>query len=85
MTALVQVLEKIESKDNGKYDTFYSHSKAETIINESDIDGNVFKSIYTTVISNIQKKFRKGSNWIIDSVIKHKVNTSKYNPLAGSS
>ena len=33
-TALVQVLEKIESKDKGKYDTFYWHSKAETIIDK---------------------------------------------------
>ena len=32
----------------------YSHSKAETIISESDIN-DVFQSIYTTIISNIQK------------------------------
>ena len=51
---LVLVLKKIENEDKTKYDTFYSHSKAETIINESDID-DVFESIYTTVISNIQK------------------------------
>ena len=51
---------KIESGDKTKYDTFYSHSKAETSINENDID-NVFKTIYTTTISNIQKCLRKGS------------------------
>ena len=65
--------------------TFYSHSKAETTINKSDIDDNVFKLIYTTVTSNIQNFLGKGSGWIIDSVIEHKINTSKYNPLAGSS
>ena len=55
---LVLVLQKIESKDKTKYDNFYSNSKAEIIINESDIE-NVFKSIYTTIISNIQKSSRK--------------------------
>ena len=43
MTALVLVLKKIESGDKTNYDTFYLHSKAETIINESDIHDNVFK------------------------------------------
>ena len=52
------VLKNIESEDKTKYDTFYLHSKAERIINESDID-DVFKSIYTTIISNIHKIFRK--------------------------
>ena len=27
----------------------------------------------------------KGSGWIIDSIIHHNTNISKYNPLAGSS
>ena len=49
VTALVLMFEKIETDDRTKYDTFYSHSKAETIINESDID-DVFESIYTTII-----------------------------------
>ena len=64
---------------------FYSHSKAETIISESDIDDNVFKSIYTTVTSNIQKYLGKGSGWVTDSVIDHNINISKYNPFASSS
>ena len=46
----------------------YSHSKAWTVIGESDID-NVFESTCTTIIWNIQKSFGKGSGWIIDSVI----------------
>ena len=41
-------------------DTFYSHSKEKTIINESDFD-NVFKSIYTKITSSIQKSVGKGS------------------------
>ena len=81
---LVLVSKKTKSEDKTKYDTFYSHSKTEIIIKESDID-DVFKSIYTTVISNIQRSLRKGPGWIIDSVIDHNISISKYNPLAGSS
>ena len=58
------MLKKIESDYKTKYDRFYSHSKVETIINEIDID-NVFESIYTTIISNIQNVLRKGLGWII--------------------
>ena len=83
-TTLVSVFKNIESDDKIKYARFYSHLKTETIINESDID-NVFKSIYTTIILNIQKSLGKDSGWIIDSVIEYNINISKYNPLAGSS
>ena len=44
----------------------------------------MFKSIYNTIITNIQKSLGKGSGWIIDSVIDHDISISKYNPLAGS-
>ena len=55
--------EKKESNDNAtKHITFYSNSNAATIISESDI-ANVFESIYTSIISNIQKRTRKGSGW----------------------
>ena len=60
MTPLVLVFKKIESEDKTKHDNFYSSSKAEIIINESDID-DVFQSIYTTITKNIQKSLRKGS------------------------
>ena len=80
MTRLVLVFTKIGSEDKTKYGNFYSSSKSEIIINKSGID-DVFKSIYTTIIENIQKYLGKGSVWIIDSVII----ISKYNPLAGSS
>ena len=53
VTTLVLVLKKIESEDKTKYDLFYSHSKVETIVNESDFDNNSFKAICTTIISNI--------------------------------
>ena len=40
---------------------------------------------YTKNISNIQKYLGKGSGWIIDSVIDHIINISKYNLLAADS
>ena len=84
VTTVVFLFEKIESEDKAKHDNFYSSSKAEIIINESGID-DVFKSIYTTIITNIHKSLGKGSGWIIDSIIDHTIRISKYNPLAGSS
>ena len=42
VTTLVLLFKNIESKDKTKYDNFYSSSKTEIIINESDIE-NVFK------------------------------------------
>ena len=84
ISTLVHVLKKIESEDKTKSDKFYSSSKAGIIMNESDIDDE-FESIYSTIISKIQKLLGKGSNWIIDSVIDHTISISKYNHLAGSS
>ena len=83
MATYVLMFKKIESEDKTNYDNFYSSSKAEIIINEKDID-DVFKSFCTTITTNIHKSLRKGSGWIIDSVIDHAINISKYNPLAGS-
>ena len=76
VTILVLVLKKVESEDKTKYNTFNSHSKAEKIINESDINDE-FDAIYTTIISNIQKSLRKVSSWIIDLVMKHNISISK--------
>ena len=78
---LVLVFKKIESKDKTNYDTFYSSSKAEIIINENDTD-DVLKSIYTKIIINKQKYLGKASSWISDSVIDHTISISKYNPFA---
>ena len=85
VTTLLIVFKKIESEDKTKYDSFYSNSKAEIVINESDIDDVFQSSIYTTIITNIQKSLGKGSGWIIDSVIDHTISISKYTPLAGHS
>ena len=70
MNILFLVFKKIESEDKTKYEHFYSISQEEVIINESDID-NVFQSIHTTVLADIQKSLGKGSGWIIDSLIDH--------------
>ena len=51
VTTLDLVFKKIESKDKTKHENFYSRSKTEILINESDIDG-VFQSIFTTIITN---------------------------------
>ena len=32
----------------------------------------------------MQKSVGKGSGWVIDSLVENNINTSKYNPLAGS-
>ena len=61
MTILYLVLKIVKKKN----DTFYSHSKAQIIINESNID-DIFESIFTTIISNIQNFLGKDSVWIID-------------------
>ena len=57
------------------------YTKDKTIINHSDID-NVFESLYSTIISHIQKSLGKSSGWIVDSVVNH---TIKYKPLHSSS
>ena len=84
VTTPVLVFKKIESEDETKFDNFSPSSKAELIMNESDIE-NVFKSIYSRIISNIQKLRAKSSGWIIDSVLDHTISISKYNTLVGSS
>ena len=56
---LVLVFKKVKSEDKTKYDNFYSISKAKVIINESEID--VLQSIYTIIITNIQKSLAKGA------------------------
>ena len=84
LTTLVLVFKMIESEYKSKYGNFYSSSKTKIIINESDID-DVFKSIYTTIITNIQKSLGEFSGLIIDSVIDNTITISKYNPLVGSS
>ena len=61
---VVLVLKKIESEDKTKCDTFHSHSKSETIINESDID-DVFEIL---LIIN-QQKLEKLTRILPESLI----------------
>ena len=82
-TILVLEFKKLENDYKTKYGSFYSHSKAETI-NESAID-DVFISVYTAILSHMQKCLGKGSGWIMDSVINHNINIPNYNSLAGNS
>ena len=55
---LVLVFKKIEIDDKTKYDTFYSNSKAEIIITESDFD-DVFEWIYYYFYIKYTKTFRQ--------------------------
>ena len=72
MKKAVLVFKKIESKDKTMYDNFYSSSKAETITNETDIY-NVFKLIYTAVITNIENSSLKYLEWFTELVIDHTI------------
>ena len=58
VTSLVIVFKITKRDDATKYSTFHSNSKAERIIIERDID-DVFESIYSKIISNIQKYIGK--------------------------
>ena len=84
VTTLFLQSKKIQSDDKTLYSLFYLNSKAETVINESDID-DVFESIYNAIKSIIQKSLGQGPVWIIDLILYHNINIWKYNPLDGSS
>ena len=73
--------EKRQKKcDNAtKYSTFYSNSNSKTVINESDIN-DVFQSIYSMIISNIEKSLVKGSDWIINSAVNHTFDIPGFKP-----
>ena len=59
-----------------KCSTFFSNSKAETIINENYIN-DLFRSVYGKIILNIQKSLGKDLSWIIDLVVNNTINISK--------
>ena len=73
----------MESDDETKNGIFYLSSKAETVINGGGIN-DVFESICSTIISNLQKSFAKCLVCIINSVIDHTINSFKYKPLSGN-
>ena len=52
LKSLTTLVLELESGDKTKYGTFYLNSKAEMIINESDID-DVSESICTKIVINI--------------------------------
>ena len=58
VTTLALVLKKIKNEDKTEYDTFYSNSKAEIIINESDIDDVLNQ--YILQLYQTYKKFQAG-------------------------
>ena len=60
MKTLVLKFNKIENDDEIKYITFCSSSKAEIIIYDTHIDDKI-ESIYSTIISKIQKSLGNGS------------------------
>ena len=74
VTTLALEFKKIECDDETKYSTSYSASKAETIVNENDIELFIW---INTVILNIQRSLKKSSGWIIDSVADHTINILK--------
>ena len=74
----------IKSNDKTKYSIFYSNSNAETIIYQSDID-DVFESMYSAIISSIQKSLGKDSGWNSNSDFDLNSNILNCVTLAGSS
>ena len=81
MTILVLLFKKEKIEDKTNYDNFHLRSKAEIIINESDVD-NAFQLISTTTVTMIQKSLGKCSGWIIDSVIENTISIPRYIRLA---
>ena len=81
LTTLVLVFNKIESKDQIKFDNSYLSLKAEITMKASGID-NLFEPIYSTMISHKQKSLGEGSAWTIDFVIDCTISTSKSNRSA---
>lgn len=57
---LVLKLKKTISKDETKYNTFCLNAKAETIIHDSGV-GNMFQTMYSTIMTNIRKYQVEGS------------------------
>ena len=81
MATLVLVFNKTVNEDKTSMAIFF---QVELIFNNSDIH-DVFESVYSTIISKIQRSLGKHLRWINDSVIDYTFSISKNNPLAGSS
>ena len=64
---------KSKSKDETKFCTFHSNSKAERIILDADID-SIFELILSTIMTKIQNYQPEDSGCIIGSVIEQNIN-----------
>ena len=81
MATLALAFNKIVNEDKTSMVIFF---QVEIIFNKNKIH-DVFESVYSTIISKIQRPLGKHLRWINDSVIDYTFSISKYNPLAGSS
>ena len=79
----VLIFKKSINEDETKYCVFYSNSKVETIIQDTDID-SIFESIYSTAVTKLRKYQAEGSGCTIDSVIEQNICVWKYKPLIAS-
>ena len=81
---VMTLVKKTKKKDEKKYGTFCSISKAETIIHNTVID-SIFESFYKIIVIRIWKCQTEGSSWTTDSVIEENINVSKYKALSNIS
>lgn len=90
METLVVTFEK-ELNDNFTYKTAYFNSKTKTITTTAQfvLEGGNFveqvRAAQEEILHTVGVWISEGSGWTIDSVGKHYVNISKYQPLRGSS
>ena len=82
--ALVLKLNKTINNDETKYSTFYSNSKAEINIHNTDTN-SILKSIYCTIMTKIRKYQTEGSSSTIDLVTEQNITISKCQSLSDSS
>ena len=64
--------------------TAYFNSKAQTIINHTEIHGALQMS-KQTILNKIAQWISEGSGWTIQSIDNHYLNVVKYKPMNGSS
>ena len=67
-----------------KVNVGFFKSNAREIINENDIE-TVINDAGNELINRISEWISEGSGWVIKSVDKHEIDSSKYKPLRGSS
>ena len=75
--------EKYSPDDEITIKTVYFNCKAQTIINEGQIEP-ALESSTQEILNNIAKWISEGSNWTIQSIDGHYLNIVKYQPLRGN-